>query len=449
MRDAVIVSAVRTAVGRAPRGALRETRADELAAAAVREALARVPVLDPAEVEDVVLGCAMPEGEQGLNAARPVALAAGLPVSVSAMVVNRFCASGLQALAIATQSVAAGQAEVVVAGGMESMSGVPMTGHHFAPSPALAAAWPDVYLSMGLTAEEVARRYAVSREEQDAWAVRSHRRAAAAQDGGRFTDEVVAVPARRTVVRDGRPSVEMLEFAADEGIRRGTDEAALAALRPVFAYAGSVTAGNSSQMSDGAAALVVMTGERAAALGLRPLARLVAFATTGVAPEIMGIGPVEAVPKALRQAGLSLADIDLIELNEAFASQVVAVVRALDLDEERTNVNGGAIALGHPLGATGAKLSTQLIHELARRGARYGLVTMCVGGGQGAAGIIERLDGDPFELAAKRRRVAATADAGSCDAASSDARTADAGSAAGPDRAGPDAIRTATGEVAA
>ena len=408
MRDAVIVSAVRTAVGRAPRGALRETRADDLAAAAIREALARVPSLDPADVEDVVLGCAMPEGEQGLNAARPVALAAGLPVGVSAMVVNRFCASGLQALAIATQSVAAGQADVVVAGGMESMSAVPMTGHHFAPNPALSAAWPDVYLSMGLTAEEVARRYAVSREEQDAWAMRSHRRAAAAQDGGGFVDEVVPVTARRTSVRDGRPSVDAAEFSADEGIRRDTDAAALAALRPAFARGGSVTAGNSSQMSDGAAALVVMSGERAAALGIRPIARLVAFATAGVSPEVMGIGPVVAVPRALRQAGLALDDIDLVELNEAFAAQVVAVVRELGLDEQRTNVNGGAIALGHPLGATGAKLSTQVIHELARRGGRYGLVTMCVGGGQGAAGILERLDGDPLEQAAARRREIAT-----------------------------------------
>jgi acetyl-CoA acyltransferase len=403
MRDAVIVSAVRTAVGRAPRGALHETRADQLAAATVREAVARVEGLDPGEVEDLVLGCAMPEGEQGLNAARPVGLAAGLPVHVSAMVVNRFCASGLQALAIATQAVASGQAEVVVAGGMESMSAVPMTGHHFSPSPELTATWPEVYLSMGLTAEEVARRYAVSREDQDAWALQSHLRAAAAQDAGRFVDEVVPVTALRTTVDGGRPRAEPFQFAADEGIRRDTDATALAALRPVFARAGSVTAGNSSQMSDGAAALVVMSAERAAALGLRPLARLIAFATVGVAPEIMGMGPLDAVPKALRQAGLTLADMDLVELNEAFASQVVAVMRALDLDATRTNVNGGAIALGHPLGATGAKLSTQIIHELARRGGRYGLVTMCVGGGQGAAGIIERLDGDPFEQAARAR----------------------------------------------
>jgi acetyl-CoA acyltransferase len=407
-REAVIVSAVRTAVGKAPRGALRETRADELAAIAVREAVARVSGLDGASVDDLILGCAMPEGEQGLNAARPVALAAGLPVSVSAMVVNRFCASGLQALALASQAVEAGMADTVVAAGMESMSAVPMTGHHFAPAPALAADWPDVYLSMGLTAEEVARRYGVSRAEQDAWALLSHERAAAAQDAGRFADEIVPVAARRTAVDGGRPRVEEMAVEADEGIRRDTDAAALAALRPAFARDGSVTAGNSSQMSDGAAALVVMTRDRAAELGVRPLARLIAFAAAGVAPEIMGIGPVDAVPKALRLAGLALDDIDLVELNEAFAAQVVAVVRQLGLDEARTNVNGGAIALGHPLGATGAKLSTQLIHELARRGGRYGLVTMCVGGGQGAAGILERLDGDPFAQARSARERRAT-----------------------------------------
>ena len=402
-REAVIVSAVRTAVGKAPRGALRETRADELAAAAVREAVARVPGLDGASVDDLVLGCAMPEGEQGLNAARSVALAAGLPVSVSAMVVNRFCASGLQALALASQAVESGVADVVVAAGMESMSAVPMTGHHFAPAPSLTAAWPDVYLSMGLTAEEVARRYGVSRAAQDAWALRSHERAAAAQDAGRFADEIVPVAARRTSVHAGRPHVEVLAVDADEGIRRDSEASALAALRPVFARDGSVTAGNSSQMSDGAAALVVMSRDRAADLGVLPLARLVAYATAGVAPEIMGIGPVDAVPKALRQAGLGLGDIDLVELNEAFAAQVVAVVRQLALDDARTNVNGGAIALGHPLGATGAKLATQLIHELARRDGRYGLVTMCVGGGQGAAGIIERLGGDPFAQARDAR----------------------------------------------
>ncbi|HXF73121.1 MAG TPA: thiolase family protein [Actinomycetota bacterium] len=395
MREAVIVSAVRTAVGKAPRGALRETPPEDLAVAAVREAVARVPGLEPTDVEDLVLGCAMPEGAQGLNVARAVALEAGLPVSTSAMTVNRFCASGLQALALASQAVAAGVHDVVVAGGMESMSAVPMSGWHFDPDPDLAARWPEVFLSMGLTAEEVARREGVDREEQDRWALRSHRRAAAAQDAGLFRAEIVPVEARRTVVDDGEVRVERFRFDADEGIRRDTDEERLAGLPPAFAEGGTVTAGNSSQMSDGAAALVVMSGERAAALGItRPLGRLVSFATAGVPPEVMGIGPVEAVPKALATAGVRLDDVDVVELNEAFAAQVIAVVRALGLDEERTNPNGGAIALGHPLGATGAKLTVQILSELARRRARYGLVTMCVGGGQGAAGVIEWLGGE-------------------------------------------------------
>jgi acetyl-CoA acyltransferase len=394
MRDAVIVSAVRTAVGKAPRGALRETLPEELAMAAVREAVAMVPGLDPSEVEDLVLGCAMPEGAQGLNIARPVALGAGLPVSTSAMTVNRFCASGLQALALAAQAVASGVHDVVVAGGLESMSSVPMSGWHFAPNPGLAERWPQVFLNMGLTAEEVARREKVDREEQDRWALRSHRRAAAAQDEGRFRDEVVPVEARHTVVEDGRPRVETFGFDADEGIRRDTDEDRLARLEPAFAAGGTVTAGNSSQTSDAAAAMVVMSEERAGALGItRPLGRLASFATAGVEPEVMGMGPVEAVPKALRRAGLSLDDVAVVELNEAFAAQVVAVVRRLGLDEEGTNPNGGAIALGHPLGATGAKLTVQLLSELARREARHGLVTMCVGGGQGAAGVIEWLGG--------------------------------------------------------
>ncbi|MGZ6295004.1 MAG: thiolase family protein [Candidatus Limnocylindrales bacterium] len=393
MRDAVIVSAARTAVGKAPRGGLRETPPEELAMTAVREAIARAPGLDPAEVEDLILGCAMPEGAQGLNIARHVALGAGLPVATSAMTVNRFCASGLQALALATQSVASGTTEVAVAGGLESMSFVPMIGWHFAPNPGLAERWPQVFLNMGLTAEEVSRREGVSRDDQDAWALRSHARAAAAQAAGRFHDEIVPVAARQTRVADGRPTVVTGAFEADEGIRFDTDAAALGKLKPVFDPTGTVTAGNSSQTSDGAAALVVMSGERAAALGLRPLGRLVSFATAGVAPEIMGMGPVEAVPKALVKAGLTLADIEVTELNEAFAAQVVAVVRRLGLDESRTNVNGGAIALGHPLGATGAKLSVQMLAELGRREARYGLVTMCVGGGQGAAGIIEWLGG--------------------------------------------------------
>jgi acetyl-CoA acyltransferase len=394
MRDAVIVSAARTAVGKAPRGTLRETPPSELAMVAVREALARAPALDPAEVEDLVLGCAMPEGSQGLNMARQVGLGAGLPISASAMTINRFCASGLQALALATQSVQAGTHDVVVAGGMESMSFVPMIGHRFTPDPQLADTRPQVYLNMGLTAENVAERFEISRDDQDAWGLRSHQRASAAQREGRFTDELTPVPARLTEVdADGRPAVHELTFDADEGIRHDADPSQMAALRPVFAADGSVTAGNSSQTSDGAAALVVMTGDRASALGLTPLGRLVSFATAGVDPAIMGIGPVDAVPKALARAGLSLDQVALTELNEAFAAQVVAVVRQLGLDEETTNVNGGAIALGHPLGATGAKLSVQLLSELARRDARYGLVTMCVGGGQGAAGIIEWLGG--------------------------------------------------------
>jgi acetyl-CoA acyltransferase len=393
VRDAVIVSAARTAVGKAPRGSLRETPPETLAIAAIKAAIARAPGLDPASVEDLILGCAMPEGAQGLNIARHVALGAGLPESSSAMTVNRFCASGLQALALATQSVASGTTDVAVAGGMESMSFVPMIGWHFEPDPALSAAWPGVFLSMGLTAEEVAARFGVDRDAQDEWALRSHQRAADAQATGRFRDEIAPVSARSTVVANGRPRVDETMFEADEGIRRDTDARRLATLKPVFRDGGTVTAGNSSQTSDGAAALVVMTEERAASLGLTPLGRLVSYATAGVDPEIMGIGPVEAVPKALRKAGLTLADIDVIELNEAFAAQVVEVVRRLGLDESRTNPNGGAIALGHPLGATGAKLSVQILSELARRDARYGLVTMCVGGGQGAAGVIEWLGG--------------------------------------------------------
>ncbi|HUG47139.1 MAG TPA: thiolase family protein [Candidatus Limnocylindria bacterium] len=394
MRDAVIVSAVRTAVGKAPRGALRETPPEELAMAVVREAMARIGSLDPAEIEDLVLGCAMPEGAQGLNIARQVALGAGLPDSASAMTINRFCASGLQALALASAAVRTGVHDVVVAGGMESMSFVPMIGHRFTPDPALADSRPQVYLSMGLTAENVAQRYGVSREDQDAWGLRSHQRASAAQRAGRFTAEITPVKARVTELDgEGRPSSRQVPFADDEGIRHDADAGQMAGLKPAFARDGTVTAGNSSQMSDGAAALVVMAGERVAQLGLTPLGRLVSFATVGVDPAIMGIGPIEAVPKALRMAGLNLDDVDLVELNEAFAAQVVAVVRGLGLDEERTNVNGGAIALGHPLGATGAKLSVQILSELARRRARYGLVTMCVGGGQGAAGVIEWLGG--------------------------------------------------------
>jgi acetyl-CoA acyltransferase len=412
MQDAVIVSAARTAVGKAPRGALRETPPEALATAAVREALARAPGLDPAEVGDLVLGCAMPEGAQGLNVARLVGLGAGLPEGVSAMTVNRFCASGLQAVALATQAVAFGSADVVVAAGMESMSFVPMTGWHYEPDPRLAGSWPGAFLSMGLTAEEVAARFGVDREAQDAWALRSHERAAAAQAAGMFRDEIVPVAARTTIVEDGRPRVEERPFEDDEGIRRDTDAARLASLKPAFRLGGSVTAGNSSQTSDGAAALVVMSGARAAALGLTPLGRLVSYATVGVDPEIMGVGPVQAIPKALAQAGLALDDISVIELNEAFASQVVEIVRRVGLDEARVNPNGGAIALGHPLGATGAKLTTQILSELARREARYGLVTMCVGGGQGAAGVIEWLGGRQAVRAADGQAGADGVDAG-------------------------------------
>jgi acetyl-CoA acyltransferase len=382
-REAVIVASVRTAVGKAPKGTLRTTRPDDMAAAAIRAALARVAAVPPGEVEDVVLGCAMPEAEQGMNVARQAALLAGIPSSAGAMTVNRFCASGLQAIALAARAIEAGEADVVVAGGTESMSLIPMGGHKIAPNPTLLETYPDTYLGMGLTAENVARKYGIGREDADRFALESHRKAAAAIDAGRFKDEIVPL----TVEVDGKTQA----FDTDEGPRRDTDLAALAKLKPAFATDGIVTAGNSSQMSDGAAASVLVSAGRAKELGLRPLARLVAYAVAGVPPEIMGIGPVEAIPRALRQAGLALADIDLVELNEAFACQALAVIAAAGLDPGRVNVNGGAVALGHPLGCTGAKLTTQVLHEMARRGSRYGLVTMCVGGGMGAAGVFERL----------------------------------------------------------
>lgn len=390
MRDAVIVSAVRTAIGKAPRGALRDTRPDELAAAVIREAVRRVSGLDPAAVEDVILGCALPEAEQGLNMARVAALRAGLPVTTCGQTINRFCSSGLQAIALASYEVMTGQVEVAVAGGVESMSLVPMRGNKYAPNPHLAGEWPDVYLSMGLTAENVARRFEVSREDQDAFSLRSHARAAAAIAAGRFTDEVLPLAVRRWEDGDGRPASRELTFAADEGVRADTSLERLAALPPVFAKGGVVTAGNSSQTSDGAAAVVVMSAETAERLRLQPLGIFRSFAVAGVPPEIMGIGPVEAVPKALRQARVRLQDVDVIELNEAFASQAVAVARRLDLDEARLNPNGGAIALGHPLGCSGARITVTMLHELARRGARYGVATMCIGGGMGAAGVFER-----------------------------------------------------------
>jgi acetyl-CoA acyltransferase len=375
MVEAVIVSAVRTAVGKAPAGALRSTRPDELAAAVMREALNRVPGISPSEVEDVILGCAMPEAEQGLNVARIASLRAGIPVEASGVTVNRFCASGLQAIAFAVDRVRTGSAEVVLAGGTESMSLVPMGGNKIAPNPALVDSYPDVYLSTGLVAENHVRDYGISREEQDAFALRSHQRAIAAIDAGKFTGEIVAIGT----------------FKADEGPRRDTSIDALAKLRPAFHVSGTVTAGNSSQMSDGAAAVLVTSGDLARSRGLKPLARLVGFATAGVAPERFGIGPVPAVRRVLKLTGLTLSDIDLIELNEAFAAQVLACLRELPMDQAKLNVNGGAIALGHPLGCTGAKLTTSILHEMTRRDAHYGLVSMCVGGGMGAAGIFERL----------------------------------------------------------
>jgi acetyl-CoA acyltransferase len=392
MPEAVIVSGARTAVGKAPRGTLRTVRPDELAAAVVREAIARAPGLDPREVEDIVMGCAMPEGEQGLNIARIAAQRAGMPDSVCGVTVNRFCASGLQTIAMAAQQILAGQSEVVVAGGAESMSMVPMSGNKFSPNPYLAQHDPAVYLGMGLTAENVAKRHKVSREDQDAFALRSHQNALRAQQEGRFAPGIVPLELELVEMSgDGKPRRRSFTFDTDEGPRADTSAEALAKLKPAFSATGSVTAGNSSQTSDGAAAVVLMSRAKADALGLKPRARFVSFAVGGVEPEVMGIGPVVAIPKALKLAGLSLSDIDLIELNEAFAAQALAVVRELGIDLEKVNVNGGAIALGHPLGCSGAKLTVQILDELERRGGRYGLVTMCIGGGMGAAGIFERL----------------------------------------------------------
>jgi acetyl-CoA acyltransferase len=375
MIDALIVSAVRTPVGKAPHGSLRSTRPDELAATVMREVMQRAPGVSTSEVEDVILGCAMPEAEQGLNVARIASLRAGLPVEASAVTINRFCASGLQAIAFAADRIKSGSADAIIAGGTESMSMVPMGGNKVAPNPALVDTYPDVYLTTGLVAENHARDYDISRDAQDAFALRSHQRALAALDAGTFRDETIAIG----------------DFMSDEGPRRDTSMDALSKLRPAFHVKGTVTAGNSSQMSDGAAAVLVTSEEFARERQLRPLARFVAYATAGVAPERFGTGPVPAIQKVLKLAGLSMNDIDLIELNEAFASQVLACLRELPMDEARLNVNGGAIALGHPLGCTGAKLTTTLIYEMHRRKARYGLVTMCVGGGMGAAGILERI----------------------------------------------------------
>jgi acetyl-CoA acyltransferase len=394
MEDAVIVSAVRTAVGKARAGALRGTRPDDLAAAVITEALRRATGIDPADVDDVILGCAMPEAEQGLNVARIASLRAGIPVSASAVTVNRFCSSGLQAIAYGAERVMGGFASAIVAGGTESMSLVPMGGHKIAPNPVLVDQYPDVYLSTGLVAENHARESAVTREEQDRFALASHQRAIAAIDAGRFVDEIVPI---KTIVVEpsnggsGRPAVRELTFAVDEGPRRDTTADALAKLKPAFHAQGTVTAGNSSQMSDGAAAVVVTSARIAKERGLTPLARFVAFATAGVEPERFGIGPVPAMQKVLKLTGLTLDQMDLVELNEAFAAQVLACLQALPIDPARLNVNGGAIALGHPLGCTGARLTASMLYEMKRRNARYGMVTMCVGGGMGAAGIFERM----------------------------------------------------------
>ena len=393
MPEAVLVSAVRTPVGRAPKGALSTTRPDDLAALAVSAALDRIPALDRAEVDDVILGCAQPEGEQGWDIARWAALRAGLSVDIPGVTVNRLCSSGLEAIALADLRIRAGGDRVVIAGGAETMSMLPFGGLKPSPNPYMAEHYPASLLTMGLTAERVARRYAVSREEQDAFAFASHQKALAAQATGRFAEELIPVTVTTAVpgTRAGKPSVTESIFSADEGPRADTSLEALAKLKPAFAAQGTVTAGNSSQTSDGAAAVVLMEATRAEELGIQPLARLVAYAVTGCLPEEMGIGPITAIPKALKRAGLTLDQIGLIELNEAFASQVLAIIRELSLDPERINVNGGAIALGHPLGCTGAKLTATLLNEMRRRQVRYGMVTMCVGGGMGAAGIFERL----------------------------------------------------------
>ena len=393
MPEAVLVNAVRTPVGRAPKGALSTTRPDDLAAAAITAALERVPALDKAEIDDVILGCAQPEGEQGFNIARMAALRAGLPVEIPGATVNRLCSSGLEAIALADVRIRGGGARAIVAGGAESMSLIPMGGNKPSPNPWLAEHYPASLLTMGLTAERVARHYSVSREDQDAFALASHQKALAAQKEGRFDEELIPVIVTTAVPGEmpGRPIVTERVFAADEGPRADTSAEALAKLKPVFHAQGTVTAGNASQTSDGAAATVLMESGRARELGIEPLARLVAYAAVGCLPEEMGMGPVAAVPKVLRMAGMSLDQIEVIELNEAFAAQALAVIRELGLNPERVNVNGGAIALGHPLGCTGAKLTATLLAEMHRRQARYGLVTMCVGGGMGAAGIFERL----------------------------------------------------------
>jgi acetyl-CoA acyltransferase len=391
MPTAVIVSAVRTAVGKAPRGALSATRPDDLAASAMKGAIERVPGLRPEDIDDILIGCAMPEAEQGMNVARVAAFRAGLPYHVPAMTLNRFCASGLQAIAFAADRIATGSADCILAGGTESMSMIPMGGHKISPNPALIDNNPDTYLSMGLTAENIATEFTIERDEQDTFALDSHRKAIHAIESGHFKDEIVPLSVEQRILEKTTRRTRKSVFEVDEGPRRDTSMDALRRLKPAFKVDGTVTAGNSSQMSDGAAAVIVMSERKAASLGLRPLARFVAYATAGVPPEIMGIGPVKAVPKVLQRAGLTVENIDLIELNEAFAVQALAVIRQLALDPSKVNVNGGAIALGHPLGCTGSKLTATLLHEMRRRKSRYGLVTMCVGGGMGAAAVFERV----------------------------------------------------------
>ncbi len=391
MREVVIASSVRTPIGKAYKGTLRATRPDELGAIAIRGVLERVSQVDPKEIEDVIMGCAMPEAEQGMNVARIASLRAGLPVECSAMTINRFCSSGLQAIAMASERIKAGGAEVIVAGGLESMTMIPMGGHKVSANPWLVAKYPDAYLSMGLTAERLAKKFGISREMSDEFSLNSHKKAIAAIEAGRFADEIVPVPVSFTTPNGSKPKRQEIIFKVDEGPRADTSMEALGSLKPAFHAHGIVTAGNSSQMSDGAAAAVVMSADKAKQLGIKPLARFVAFATAGYKPEEMGVGPVYAIPKALKLAGLKLSDIDVIELNEAFAAQALCVIKEAGLDPARVNPNGGAVALGHPLGCTGAKLTATIIRELKRRNARYGIVTMCVGGGMGAAGIFENI----------------------------------------------------------
>ncbi|MCA1296309.1 acetyl-CoA C-acyltransferase [Paenibacillus sp. alder61] len=390
MKEAVIVSLARTAVGKAKRGSLAQTRADDLGKAVLEAVIERAPGLEKADVEDIIIGCAMPEGEQGLNFARIMSLYAGFPVTVPAITINRFCSSGLQSIAFAAERIMLGHAEVVIAGGVESMSHVPMTGFKVSPNPRIVDQMPEVYMAMGHTAERVAERFGITREDQDRFALRSHQKAATAIAEGKFKEEIVPFQAEFTQIGDaGKPVKKTLTFDTDEGVRPDTSLDALAKLKPGFKAGGTVTAGNTSQMSDCAAAVAVMSRERADRLGLRPLATFRSFALSGVEPELMGVGPVEAIPKALRLAGIGLQDVSLFEINEAFASQSLHIIRELNLDEDKVNVNGGAIALGHPLGCTGTKLSATLIQELRRRGGGYGVVSMCIGGGMGAAGVFE------------------------------------------------------------